>query len=266
MCNAGGVTVSYFEWVQDIQQLMWSEKQVNEKLQELMDFSGDGGPKITISPTGIAADMHVPLPNLQIGIFGLSNMSIDAGFNLPFTGKPARFRFGFASREDKFHLQVSFLAGGGFFGIAIGTDGVEMVEAAFEFGAMLALDIGVASGEVHIMAGIYFSYAKNEAAVETCILTGYVRLGGSMSILGLISLSIEFYMGLTYENNGGKKKVYGDATLTIEIEILFITIPVEMHVHRQFGDSPGDPTFAEQFPLVAGNPTYWTDYCDAFAA
>ena len=24
LCNAGGVTVSYFEWVQDIQQLMWS--------------------------------------------------------------------------------------------------------------------------------------------------------------------------------------------------------------------------------------------------
>ena len=36
LCNAGGVIVSYFEWVQDIQQFLWSEEQVNLKLQELM--------------------------------------------------------------------------------------------------------------------------------------------------------------------------------------------------------------------------------------
>ncbi len=36
LANAGGVVVSYFEWVQDIQHLFWTEDQVNEKLAYLM--------------------------------------------------------------------------------------------------------------------------------------------------------------------------------------------------------------------------------------
>ena len=39
--NAGGVTVSYFEWVQDLQGLFWLEIEVNERLQDVMDHSFD---------------------------------------------------------------------------------------------------------------------------------------------------------------------------------------------------------------------------------
>jgi len=41
LANAGGVIVSYFEWVQGLQFFFWHEKEVNAKLDEIMDRNLD---------------------------------------------------------------------------------------------------------------------------------------------------------------------------------------------------------------------------------
>jgi hypothetical protein len=218
------------------------------------------GPSLDISPTGIRAGFSFALPPVAVGVFALKDVSLGAAVTLPFLDGRPSLDFNVSERPRPFLLSVAIFGGGGFFHLQLDTAGLKIVEAAFEFGVTASVDLGVASGGVHIMAGIYFKLERKEPGTDLApTLTGYLRMGGQLSVLGLIKLSLEFVLSFTYD--GGRDKAYGRATLTVQVEIVFFSVSVEITVERAFGGSSGDPSFGQLFT----NAGTWSEYAEAFA-
>jgi hypothetical protein len=230
-----------------------------EVLKELIPFDGFSDPPyLDVTAAGLKAGFSIDLPNVAVGVFNMSNMSLGADVQVPFLGEMVTVGFNFCTRERPFVLAVSFIGGGGFFGLRLSPTGLVVLELSLEAGAVLAVDFGVASGSISAMLGIYMRLEGDAGS-----LAGYFRLRGEVDVLGLISASIELYLELTYDFDTGK--MFGRATLTIKVEVLFFSASVTIEAERQFAGSNGDPNFIDVMVEDDGTSPAWSQYCLAFA-
>jgi hypothetical protein len=237
-------------------------------LKDIIPFDGFSDPPyLDVTAEGVKAGFDLAIPDLAVGVFALTNVSLGANLKVPFVDESIETTFNFSTRENPFRLQVSLFAGGGFFGITITPDRVRVLEAAFEFGAAISVNLGVASGGVSVMAGIYFRLETSTSGDDNAQLTGYFRMRGEVDVLGLISACIELYLSLTYETS--THKAAGRATLTIEVEVMFLSFDVSISCEKKFAGSGPDPTFVDLMGLPASAPPDaeppWDLYCRAFA-
>ena len=171
-----------------------------EVLKDLIPFDGFSDPPyLEVSPEGIVAGFSLALPSVAVGVFALSNMSLGADVSIPFLGKTVTVGFNFCTRERPFTLQVTFIGGGGWFLIRLSPDGLDVLELGLEAGATLSIDLGVASGSISAMIGVYMRLEGDGGS-----LAGYFRLRGEVDVLGIISASIELYLELKYVFDTGK--------------------------------------------------------------
>lgn len=231
------------------------------KLQDLIPKGGFGDylPKIdlTKNPVGLLVTFKLGLPSISVGVLSIQNIALHFSLKVPFVSDPVTLRFGFCERHDPFRLTVYVFGGGGFFALELTPAGVSLLEAAFEFGGCFAFSVAVAQGSCGAMVGIYYRMVSQSGG-SVATLEGYFRMWGELRVLGIVSISATLYMSLTWQSNG---KVYGQATLAIEISVLFFSFSASVKVERQFKGSSGDPPFHQMYPT----PEPWQKYCLAFA-
>lgn len=95
-------------------------------------------PYLDVGPEGVSAGFTLAIPTIGMGIFVLQDVSLSAGFHLPFLGGAAALRFAFCERDHPFLLTISLFGGGGFLALDLDTEKVTNVEASLEFGAAIA--------------------------------------------------------------------------------------------------------------------------------
>ncbi|MFD3659952.1 hypothetical protein ACFWVF_05000 [Streptomyces sp. NPDC058659] len=253
-------------------------------LAEKIPQEGRGGPRVETSAVQIRATYTIAVPTLAMGVFTVQNLAIRTGLTLSLEQRPIEIDFAFATRERPFLVTVSGFGGGGYLelGVSAGEPdgGLQRFVGGIEFGASVAMNFGIAAGEVHVFGGVVF--VKKGSTIE---ITGYLRIGGSVSVLGLIRVSVELTLSLTYDVE--RNELHGSARLVITVDLTFWSTSVTLECHKSFkGPSlAADPRDAltsvearqpsEDAALSAstveaalgsqGSSFPWQTYCRAFA-
>ena len=230
-----------------------------ETFRELIPLDGfSDPPNVQVTAEGLTAGFGLALPDIAMGMFSITNMSLNADVQVPFLGKVVTVGFSFCTRERPFTIAVAFIGGGGWFGIRLSADGLEVLELGLEAGACIAVNFGVASGSVSAMLGIYIRLESQAGS-----LAGYFRLRGEVDVLGLITAAIELYMALVYHFKTGK--LIGEATITVNVSVIGLSKKVSIHAQRTFAGANADPSFRDVMVESDGSSPSWTVYCLAFA-
>jgi hypothetical protein len=285
---SGAQFTGALKFLQDLQKYLPSANQTAPMMSRspaapsaLVGIRADDAPAAPSPSIALTYVVGAPEP-ITLAVFTLTNLLLKTTVTVSLVNEPVLLEFAFASREQPFLVAVSVFGGGGYIDLAIGaggpSGGLQRFTGAFEFGACAAMDFVVVSAEVHVFGGVVLTLTGSSIDI-----TGYLRIGGRIRLLGLISISLELTMALTCDFDSGV--VSGSAQLVITVDLTFWSTSVHLECHQTFTrphglasgrgiaalDAAGADAIWSINDALGHNPTDptkpypWLTYCQAFA-
>jgi len=193
-------------------------------LYTFQNFFGDllgSGPALSLTPSGLTYSLpSIALPDIALGAVDISGISFNSTISLPFTNaQQPKITFDLSTMENPFVITILLLGGGGFADITADTKGMDSFDVSLQAGAECAIDIAeIVTGDAYIFAGIIYAYDGTHVT-----LTAFVTAGGDVSVLGLISASLNVTVTLAYQPGSSPPMLSGTAQLTFEVHVLFFS-------------------------------------------
>jgi hypothetical protein len=215
---------------------------------------------VWITPQSVTAGYSVGLPPAGVGILSLEQVALSASVVLPLDSRPAAVRLAFSERTHPFLVSVSGIGGSGYFALEVDTERVRRLEGAVEVGANITVDLAIVSANVHVMGGFYFGLSRvgDKDHIE---FAAYLRIGGSVELLGIAGVSVDFVLSMSLELDDGRPvSVGGRASVVVAVHLLMFTKSVSLSTEKHFAIAAHDPTFDD---LV--DEADWETYCRAYA-
>lgn len=220
---------------------------INQLSKVVGGRSTGSGVEADISPARVVVRQTIRLPAKQgaplfLGPAQITNLALSWSVTIPLIGRDVlAVGFAVSSRERPLTIFVPPWYGGkAHVLLELTTRGVRLLEVSMEYGALIAVSWGIASGEASLTAGIFYMMERT-ADGGTVVFKAFVRASASLDVAGIIHFKGEVYIALGYREVQGRRLAIGEARVSVSVKIGFVRFSFSFsatHVDEARGDSP----------------------------
>lgn len=231
-------------------------------LSKLLSQTGlsESMPPVTIDEKGVTAALDLPLPDVQAGTFGISNLHLTYLLSLRF-GEPGftlATALSLGRAEAPFTLTLFVLGGAGHVHLDLAyTPSTGLVRTRVDVELFASASLGIALGPIRGSVSAYFGItAHYESDGQSA---GRLQVGvkllftGHVSVLGIVSATLCLALEARYDASTGKLIGTGFVSYSIKIG-WFLKIEVRSHVSYEFGAASRNGPGAAAAGFLPGDP------------